>query len=112
MTTTKPKLKMKRHRTHSVLKSKAHKLLQIPSVPTTEVCEYIYGSPRNGGVLALVSKPSFDGNLFVNGISTKAYSALRDSPDTPLLNRAIQGQYPPGSTVKPMLALTGLDQFV
>ena len=65
--------------------------------------------PRNGGVLALVSKPSFDGNLFVNGISTKAYSALRDSPDTPLLNRAIQGQYPPGSTVKPMLALTGLE---
>jgi penicillin-binding protein 2 len=65
--------------------------------------------PRNGGVLALVSKPSFDGNLFVNGISTDAYSALRDSPDTPLLNRAIQGQYPPGSTVKPMLALTGLE---
>lgn len=65
--------------------------------------------PRNGGVLALVSKPSFDGNLFVNGISAKAYSGLRDSPDTPLLNRAIQGQYPPGSTVKPMLALTGLE---
>ena len=65
--------------------------------------------PRNGGVLALVSKPSFDSNLFVNGISTKAYSALRDSLNTPLLNRAIQGQYPPGSTVKPMLALTGLE---
>ena len=45
----------------------------------------------------------------LTAISTKAYSALRDSPDTPLLNRAIQGQYPPGSTVKPMLALAGLE---
>jgi penicillin-binding protein 2 len=65
--------------------------------------------PRNGGVLALVSKPGFDGNLFVNGISSARYAALRDSPDTPLLNRAVQGQYPPGSTVKPMLALAGLE---
>ena len=66
--------------------------------------------PRNGGVLALVSNPSYDGNLFVNGISTRDYSVLRDSPDTPLLNRAVQGQYPPGSTVKPMLSLAGLEQ--
>jgi penicillin-binding protein 2 len=65
--------------------------------------------PRTGGVLALVSKPGFDGNLFVNGISSQAYSALRDSPDVPLLNRAVQGQYPPGSTVKPMLGLVGLE---
>ena len=65
--------------------------------------------PRNGGVLALVSKPGFDGNLFVNGISSARYAALRDSPDTPLLNRTVQGQYPPGSTVKPMLALAGLE---
>ncbi len=65
--------------------------------------------PRNGGVLALVSKPGFDGNLFVNGISSARYAALRDSPDTPLLNRTVQGQYPPGSTVKPMLALSGLE---
>ena len=65
--------------------------------------------PRTGGVLALVSKPGFDGNLFVNGISASDYAALRDSPDTPLLNRAVQGQYPPGSTVKPMLALAGLE---
>jgi penicillin-binding protein 2 len=66
--------------------------------------------PRTGGILALVSKPSFDGNLFVNGISRSDYAALRDSHDTPLLNRAVQGQYPPGSTVKPMIGLAGLQR--
>jgi penicillin-binding protein 2 len=65
---------------------------------------------RSGGVLALVSKPAFDGNLFVNGISAKDYAILRESVETPLLNRAVQGQYPPGSTVKPMLAIAGLEQ--
>ncbi len=65
--------------------------------------------PRTGGVLALVSTPGFDTNLFVNGISTTAYSALRDSLDVPLFNRAVQGQYPPGSTVKPMMAMAGLE---
>lgn len=64
--------------------------------------------PRNGGVLALVSTPGFDSNLFVNGISSKDYSALRDSPDVPLFNRAVQGQYPPGSTIKPMMGMAGL----
>ncbi|TXS96593.1 penicillin-binding protein 2 [Parahaliea maris] len=65
--------------------------------------------PATGGVLALVSTPGFDSNLFVNGISSADYSALRDSPDVPLFNRAVQGQYPPGSTVKPMMALAGLE---
>lgn len=65
--------------------------------------------PNNGGVLALVSNPGFDSNLFVNGISSTDYSALRDSRDTPLLNRTVQGQYPPGSTVKPMIGLAGLE---
>jgi penicillin-binding protein 2 len=65
--------------------------------------------PRDGGVLALVSTPGFDTNLFVNGISTRDYSALRDSLDVPLFNRAIQGQYPPGSTVKPFMGLAGLE---
>lgn len=65
--------------------------------------------PRTGGILALVSNPGFDTNLFVNGISTINYSALRDSPDVPLFNRAVQGQYPPGSTIKPMMAMAGLD---
>ncbi|MEO1078413.1 MAG: penicillin-binding protein 2 [Pseudomonadota bacterium] len=65
--------------------------------------------PLSGGVLALVSTPSFDSNLFVNGISTRDYSALRDSPDVPLFNRTVQGQYPPGSTIKPVMALAGLE---
>jgi penicillin-binding protein 2 len=65
--------------------------------------------PASGGVMALVSTPGFDTNLFVNGISSADYSALRDSPDVPLFNRAVQGQYPPGSTVKPMMALAGLE---
>ncbi len=66
--------------------------------------------PLNGGVLAMVSNPSYDANLFVEGISYSAYGALRNSMDTPLLNRAVQGQYPPGSTVKPLLALGGLSR--
>ena len=65
--------------------------------------------PRTGGVLALVSTPGFDTNLFVNGISTVEYSALRDSLDVPLFNRAIQGAYPPGSTLKPFMAMAGLE---
>jgi penicillin-binding protein 2 len=66
--------------------------------------------PLNGGVLAMVSNPSYDANLFVEGISHSAYALLRDSIDTPLLNRAVQGQYPPGSTIKPLLALGGLER--
>ncbi len=65
--------------------------------------------PRDGGILALYSNPGFDPNLFVNGISQSDYAGLRDSPDTPLLNRTVQGQYPPGSTIKPMLGLAGLE---
>lgn len=61
-----------------------------------------------GGVLAMASTPSFDANKFVSGVSSKQYRAWRDSPDLPLFNRAIQGQYPPGSTVKPIFALAGL----
>lgn len=64
--------------------------------------------PRTGGVLALVSKPSYDPNLFVTGIDFKSYAALRDSVDVPLFNRALQGQYEPGSTLKPFIGLAGL----
>ncbi|MFT4721486.1 MAG: penicillin-binding protein 2 [Candidatus Azotimanducaceae bacterium] len=64
--------------------------------------------PSSGGILALVSKPSYDPNLFVAGIDYKTYSALRDSVDVPLFNRAIQGQYEPGSTLKPFIGLAGL----
>jgi len=65
--------------------------------------------PQTGGVLALVSNPTYDPNLFVNGIDVKSYNALRNSPDRPLYNRAIRGQYPPGSTVKPFIGLAGLE---
>ncbi len=65
--------------------------------------------PNNGEVLALVSMPVFDPNLFVNGISYKNYAELRDSPDRPLFNRALSGQYPPGSTSKPFYAFAGLE---
>lgn len=64
--------------------------------------------PNNGEVLAIVSTPSFDPNLFVNGISSKDYNALRTSDDIPLFNRSTQGQYPPASTVKPIFGLAGL----
>ena len=64
--------------------------------------------PTNGAVLALVSTPGFDTNLFVNGISSRDYADLRESSNLPLFNRAIQGQYPPGSTVKPIFGLAGL----
>ncbi len=67
---------------------------------------------KTGGVLALVSKPGFDPNLFVEGISSEAYAALKNSIDKPLFNRAIRGQYPPGSTVKPFIALAGLEYEV
>lgn len=64
--------------------------------------------PRTGEILALVSSPSFNPNLFVTGISTTNYNALRDNLDQPLYNRAVQGTYPPGSTIKPMAALGGI----
>jgi len=65
--------------------------------------------PRNGAVLALVSTPTYDPNLFVNGLDSKTFKELRDSPARPLFNRALRGQYPPGSTVKPFLGLAGLE---
>jgi penicillin-binding protein 2 len=64
--------------------------------------------PRNGGIIAMVSTPSFDPNMFVGGISSKQYSVLRDSVDLPLFNRSLQGQYPPASTIKPIYGLAGL----
>ena len=65
--------------------------------------------PRNGEVLAMISVPSFDPNLFVNGISQTDYNALLHSPDKPLLDRALRGSYVPGSTIKPFLAAAGLE---
>ena len=64
--------------------------------------------PRNGEILAFVSKPNFNPNLFVEGIDVENWRALNDSPDKPLLNRALRGTYPPGSTYKPFMALAAL----
>lgn len=64
--------------------------------------------PSTGGVLAMVSTPTFDPNLFVDGISSQDWKELNDSPDHPLLNRAVFSAYPPGSTFKPFMALAGL----
>ncbi len=64
--------------------------------------------PRSGGVLAMVSQPAYDPNLFVTGISSEQYQALVGSRDTPLFNRAVNGQYAPGSTFKPVVGLAGL----
>lgn len=63
-----------------------------------------------GGVVAMTSTPSFNNNLFVQGIDHKNFNALNRSLDRPLFNRALKGQYPPGSTIKPMVALAGLER--
>jgi penicillin-binding protein 2 len=65
--------------------------------------------PNNGEVLAFVSKPGYDSNLFIDGIDTENWDELNNSPDKPLNNRALHGIYPPGSTVKPFMALAGLN---
>jgi penicillin-binding protein 2 len=65
--------------------------------------------PGTGGVLALVSKPGFDPNLFVDGIDPQSWAELNNSPDLPLNNRAVAGLYPPGSTFKPFMALAALE---
>jgi penicillin-binding protein 2 len=83
-----------------------------------EVAESAFGSrrgalialePTSGGVLAFVSKPGFDPNLFVDGIDPASWESLNNSPDRPLNNRAIAGLYPPGSTFKPYMALAALE---
>ncbi len=68
--------------------------------------------PNTGGVLAMVSLPTYDPNLFVNGIEVKDYRALQDDENRPLFNRVLRGQYPPGSTIKPFVGLGGLEQGI
>jgi penicillin-binding protein 2 len=65
--------------------------------------------PKTGGVLALISRPGFDPNLFVDGIDASTWKDLNESEDRPLVNRALRGVYPPGSTIKPFMALAGLE---
>jgi penicillin-binding protein 2 len=67
---------------------------------------------KTGGILSMVSTPSYDPNLFTSGISQKQYDDLLNSPDRPLFNRALRGQYPPGSTVKPLFGLIGLQHKI
>jgi len=64
--------------------------------------------PQTGGILGLASAPTYDANAFIGGISQAEYATLQVNQDTPLFNRALRGQYPPGSTIKPMLGLVGL----
>ncbi len=65
--------------------------------------------PNNGEVLAFISKPGYDPNPFIDGIDPQSWDELNNSPDVPLNNRALRGQYPPGSTIKPFMALAGLN---
>jgi len=83
-----------------------------------EVAERAFGNfrgalvaiePTTGGVLALVSRPGYDPNLFVDGIDAAAWEALNNDPDKPLNNRALTGAYPPGSTFKPFMAMMALE---
>ncbi len=104
-------------------------LSRIPPVPGKDlrlhldvelqaVAEHAFGDylgglvaldPNTGGVLALVSRPGFDPNLFVDGIDPETWKELNESPDRPMVNRALRGIYPPGSTIKPLMALAGLE---
>jgi penicillin-binding protein 2 len=65
--------------------------------------------PKTGDILAFVSKPTFDPNLFVDGIDTQTWAALNDDPNKPMLNRPLRGTYPPGSTYKPFMAMAALE---
>jgi penicillin-binding protein 2 len=75
----------------------------------TAAARWWHIDPRNGEVLAFVSKPTFDPNLFVDGIDADSWRELNESIDKPLLNRALRGTYPPGSTYKPFMAMAALN---
>lgn len=68
--------------------------------------------PQNGGVLAMVSLPSYDNNLFARGISSQDYKSIIEDKNLPLLNRPINGEYPPGSTIKPAVAVAALTEGI
>ena len=102
----------------STLPVSGNNLLLSIDARLQNVAERVFGNrrgalvaldPTTGGVLALVSKPGFDPNLFVDGIDPQNWELLNNSPDHPLNNRALQGVYPPGSTIKPFMALAALE---
>ena len=95
-----------------------HDLILNLDMELQRVAEYVFGDyrgglvaidPNNGGVLAMVSKPGFDPNLFVDGIDPATWKELNESIDTPMVNRPLRGIYPPGSTLKPFMALAALE---
>ncbi len=69
-------------------------------------------NPQTGQILSLISLPGFDGNMFARGIKNQEYASLINDPAVPLLNRAVSGTYPPGSTVKPMLGIAALSEGI
>ena len=102
----------------SILPVSGNNLLLALDAKLQQIAETAFGDnrgslvaidPETGGVLALVSRPGFDPNLFVEGIDPADWDKLNNSPDHPLNNRALQGVYPPGSTFKPFMALAGLE---
>ena len=102
----------------SQLPVSGNNLLLAIDVKVQEVAERVFADhrgalvaiePSTGGVLALVSRPGFDPNMFVDGIDSQSWEQLNNSPDHPLNNRALQGVYPPGSTFKPFMALASLE---
>jgi len=86
--------------------------IEVEKLLTTSRAAVVVTDPRNGEVLALVSTPSYDPNLFVNGIYNKDYQALLNNPNRPLINRTTQGLYPPASTVKPFMAVAALSENI
>lgn len=90
-----------------------HLDLDLQAVAEEAFGDYLGGlvalDPNTGGVLALVSKPGFDPNLFVDGIDPETWKSLNESPERPMVNRVLRGIYPPGSTIKPLMALAGLE---
>ncbi len=90
-----------------------HLDLELQAVAEHAFGDYLGGlvalDPNTGGVLALVSKPGFDPNLFVDGIDPETWKLLNESPERPMVNRVLRGIYPPGSTIKPFMALAGLE---
>jgi penicillin-binding protein 2 len=90
-----------------------HLDVELQAVAEEAFGDYLGGlvalDPNTGGVLALVSKPGFDPKLFVDGIDPETWKSLNESPDRPMVNRVLRGIYPPGSTIKPLMALAGLE---
>jgi penicillin-binding protein 2 len=87
-------------------------LLQAMTKVGSSKAAAVATNPKTGAVLALISLPSYDNNLFAQGISQQDYSNIASNPNNPLLDRAISGTYPPGSTIKPIMAVAGLTEGV